>query len=69
MHNYKTGIVQLFNIKNHDRLNPFLKVFLGLFVLFFIGIIFNKKLIMFGAGFIVFIYVLIIAVWVGKGIR
>ena len=66
---YKTGIIQLLNLKNHDRASPLLKVFILSIVLLFIGAIFNKNTMVLGMGFVVFIYVLIIAVWVGKGIR
>ena len=70
MHNYnQTGIIQLLNLKNHDRVSPLLKTFILIMVLFFTGMVFNEKMTMFGAGFIVFIYVLIIATWIGKGIR
>ena len=68
MHRPKTGVVQLLNLKNHDRVNPLLKVFLVLFVISFVGLLINKRLAIFGAGFVVLIYTLIIVVWIMKGI-
>lgn len=65
---YNTGIVRLLNLKNHDRMNPLVKVFLVLFLFLFVGSLFNKKLLFAGAGFIVLIYTLMIAVWIKKGI-
>ena len=62
------GVVQLLNLKNHDRVNPLLKVFLILFVISFVGLLINKRLAIFGAGFVVLIYTLMIVVWIMKGI-
>ncbi len=61
---YKTGLIRLVNFNNHDRIEPLLKIFLVLFILLFVGTVFNKKILLLGAGFIVLIYTFIIAIWI-----